>query len=425
MSDDTRFPSGYHPGPSHDPYTARPAHQAQPHPRQGPQEARSDRGLLVPVLLSLLVAFVVAAFAGAAAGFFGATVALERGGVPLSRGRGGTDSIRVTGQTGEPVSAAASAAVPSVVNIDISGEESSGGEGGLPEDHPSVPIQGNGSGVAFRRIDGGGTYIITNNHVIEGADSIIVTPVSGDRLKATLVGADPDTDIAVVRITQDLPVIRTADSKSITVGDLAVAIGSPFGLEHSVTSGVISALHRSLPPSAGDTTGTASLVDVIQTDAAINPGNSGGALVDRQGRLIGINSAIFSSSGSNDGVGFAIPVNSVLTVANELITSGRVRHPFLGIVGQTVTEASATERKLPVTEGALVTEIVRDTGAAKAGLKPDDIVVRLDDKRIRSMEDLIGAVRAAGVGKTVTLKVYRDGKQIDLRMTVGVKPSDL
>ncbi|HEY3317701.1 MAG TPA: trypsin-like peptidase domain-containing protein [Coriobacteriia bacterium] len=381
--------------------------------------ARQRRPVLVAALLSVLIAFVVAAFAGAAAGFFGARLALQRA-TPTG---GGT--ISVTGQTDEPVAAAAAVAVPSVVNIDISGNETAGGTGGLPKNHPSVPIQGNGSGVAFRQAPGGGTYIITNNHVVEGANRIVVTPVSGERLRATLVGADPDTDMAVVKIDKALPVIQVADSKKLAVGDLVVAIGSPFGLEHSVTSGVISALHRSLPPSAADASGTASLVDVIQTDAAINPGNSGGALVDRKGKLVGINSAIFSASGSNDGIGFAIPVNTVVEVADQLIGSGQVRHPFLGIIGQTVTEGSAQRQKLLVTEGARVISVVKDSGAAKAGVKPDDIIVRLDDTPIRSMEDLIGAVREAGVGKTVTLKVFRAGKEISLQMTVGVKPPKL
>jgi S1-C subfamily serine protease len=368
------------------------------------------------VLVALVAAFVVAAFAGAAAGFFGATLAVSRSGASAG-------TIRVTGDTAEPVAAAAAAALPSVVNIDVSGTDSgSAASGMMPKNHPNVPVTGNGSGVAFKKAGATGTYIITNNHVVEGATSIVVTPVGGERTKATLVGADADTDIAVVRIDKALPLIQLDDPKKVAVGDMAVAIGSPYGLEHSVTSGVISALHRSLPPSAADTSGTASLVDVIQTDAAINPGNSGGALVDRAGKLIGINSAIFSSSGSNDGIGFAIPADTVRRVADELISTGKVKTPFLGIIGQTINETFAAQKKLPVTEGALVIQIVKGSGAEKAGLKSDDVIVQLDDTKVRSMEDLIGAVREAGVGKTVTLKVYRGGKPLTLQMTVGVKP---
>jgi S1-C subfamily serine protease len=394
-----------------------PADAASP-PASAETNAKA-RPVLTAVLVSIIAAFVVAAFAGAAAGFFGATVALDRGATAPS------GTIRVTGQTNEPVAAAAAAALPSVVNIDISGDAiGASGASGLPTGHPNVPLQGNGSGVAFKRA-GAGTYIVTNNHVVAGATSIVVTPVGGDRLKGTLVGADPDTDIAVVRIDKALPLIQVGDSKKVAVGDLAVAIGSPFGLEHSVTSGVLSDVHRSLPPSAADASGTASLVDVIQTDAAINPGNSGGALVDRQGRLVGINSAIFSSSGSNDGIGFAIPVNTAIKVADELIANGKVRHPFLGIIGQSITDSTAKQKKLPVSEGALVISVVKGSGAEQAGLKPNDVIVQLDSTRIRSMEDLIGAVREAGVGTTVTLKLYRNGKTTAVQMTVGVKPSNL
>jgi S1-C subfamily serine protease len=382
-----------------------------------------QRGFWAAVLVAFLISLIVAAFAGAIAGFAGAWIALSRGSTPIA-GPGGT--IRVTGTTNEPVAAAAAAALPAVVNIDVSGNGSaSAGQDGLPKGHPTVPMQGNGSGVAYKKAPGGGTYIITNNHVIEGADSIMVTPVRGERVKASLVGTDPDTDIAVVKVETAIPVVQVGDSKNLHVGDMAVAIGSPFGLEHSVTSGVISAVHRSLPPSSGDTSATASLVDVIQTDAAINPGNSGGALVDRQGKLIGINSAIFSQSGSNDGIGFAIPSVSAVRVANELIDTGKVRHPFLGVIGQTITEQVAKQKGLPINDGALVLDVVKESGAAKAGLKQDDVIVQLDDKKIRSMEELIAAVRDAGVGTTVTLKVYRDKAPITLKMTVGVKPPNI
>lgn len=407
------------PAPPAEAYVPQPPRPEPLHPT-GAAPPRTSHPVLAAVVTAFIAALIVGTFAGAAAGFFGATVALSRPG-----GLTGTGTLRVTGQTDEPVAAAAAAALPSVVNIDVSGSGVTGGTGGLPKGHPSVPVSGNGSGVAFRKTPDSGTYIITNNHVVADADSIVVTPVGGDRVKATLVGADPDTDIAVVKIPKALPIVELSQSSKVVVGELAVAIGSPFGLEHSVTSGVISALHRSLPPSSANTSGSSPLVDVIQTDASINPGNSGGALVDRHGALIGISSAIFSSTGSNDGIGFAIPVDTAMRVADELISTGKVSHPFLGIQGRTITDTLAKQKKLPVAEGALVVSIIKGTGAEKAGLLANDIIVRLDETRIRSMEDLVGAVSNATVGKTVAIKIYRGGKQTTVQMTVGVKPANL
>jgi S1-C subfamily serine protease len=237
------------------------------------------------------------------------------------------------------------------------------------------------------------------------------------------VGTDPDTDIAVIKVPVDVRLIRVASSEKVVVGQMTVAIGSPYGLEHSVSSGVVSGLHRSLPDSYGDTpAGVYPLVDVIQTDAAINPGNSGGALVDRTGSLIGIISAIYSESGSNAGIGFAVPAKSAARIADELIATGKARHPFLGVVGQSVDEQLATQKKLPVTEGALVVEITKNTGAAKAGIKPGDVIVSLDGIPIRSMDDLILQVRLTSVDQKVTVTLWRQGKKIDVPMVVGDKP---
>jgi S1-C subfamily serine protease len=286
-----------------------------------------------------------------------------------------------------------------------------------------VPFSGQASGVAYKAAPGGGTYIITNDHVVADAKTVTVTPPSGERVTATIVGTDPDTDIAVVRIPGTVPLVRLASSEKVVVGQMTVAIGSPYGLEHSVSSGVVSGLHRSLPDSYGDTqSGVYPLVDVIQTDAAINPGNSGGALVDRTGSLIGIISAIYSESGSSAGVGFAIPAKSAARIADELIATGKARHPFLGVVGQTVDEILAKEKKLPVTEGALVVEITKNTGASKAGIKPGDVIVALDGTPIRSMDDLILQVRLTSVDQKVTVTLWRQGKKTDVPMTVGDKP---
>ncbi|PKQ20290.1 MAG: serine protease [Actinobacteria bacterium HGW-Actinobacteria-6] len=369
----------------------------------------------VPMGRVIVVALLVALVFGGAAGV---------GGAYLGSRYFKTNSQTLTvlkGNTEEVISAAAAVAVPSVVNIDITGEVANEGSS-LPTAHPSVPVSGNGSGVAFRAADDGGTYILTNDHVVADAKTIVVTDPEGNRSTATVVGTDPETDIAVVKVDAKIPVIATGDSEMLSVGQVVVAIGSPFGLQHSVTSGVVSAIHRSLLDGSGT---TYPLVDVIQTDAAINPGNSGGALIDRAGALIGIPSAIYSSSGANDGIGFAVPVNAALRVADALIKTGSVEHPFLGISGQTVDAPFAATENLPVNEGAYVVETTKGTEAEKAGLTEGDIIVKLDDTKIRSMDDLILAVRRKAVGDTVTLSLYRDGKLIEVEMKVGIKPNNL
>jgi putative serine protease PepD len=364
------------------------------------------------------IALVVALLFGTAAGLGGAWAGLRLFGQKQS-----TVTV-VQGSTEEGVAAAAAAALPSVVNVDVTGEATSEDESLLPTAHPSVPVVGNGSGVAFRAVEGGGTYILTNDHVVADSKTIVVTGQDGERHDATLIGTDPETDIAVLKIAATMPVIKTGDSEKLVVGQLVVVIGSPFGLQHSVTSGVVSAMHRSLPDSTGSDS-VYPLVDVIQTDAAINPGNSGGALVDRFGSLVGIPSAIYSESGANDGVGFAIPVNAALRVADALIKTGTVEHPFLGISGQTVTADFAATEKLPAEEGAYVVEITKGTEAEKAGLRKGDLIVKLDTTPIRSMDDLILAVRRKAIGDTVTLSLYRDDALINVEMKVGVKPANL
>jgi len=370
----------------------------------------------VPWLLIITLALLF----GLTAGFAGGLLANV---VTPGSGSGSSGTVTVLPEsTEEAVAAAAAAAVPSVVNIDVSGTPVEG-DSPLPQDHPDVPVTGSGSGVAFRSAEDGGTYIVTNEHVVGGAANILVTTVDGDRYEAELVGADAESDMAIIKVAAELPLVDVAEADSLVVGQMVVAIGSPFGLQHSVTSGVVSALHRSLPGNSADN--VYPLVDVIQTDAAINPGNSGGALVDRSGKLVGIPSAIYSESGSDDGVGFAIPIKTVERVASELIESGSAQTPFLGIVGQTVTDALMAEEKLTVEQGAFVVEITAGTEAEKAGIKPKDVIVKLDDAPIRSMDELILAVRRTSVGDTVTLTLWRDGAEMTLEMKIGVKPKGL
>ena len=293
----------------------------------------------------------------------------------------------------------AAAVSPSVVHIAVAGP------GG----------QGSGSGVILRA-DG---YVLTNAHVIDGAQQVQVTLPDGTVHDAEVVGADVPTDLGVVRIPDlegELPVPQFA-SQTPRVGDPAVAIGSPFGLEGSVTSGIISALNRSLP---GRTT---SLANMIQTDAAINPGNSGGALVNGAGQVIGINTAILSPSGSNDGIGFAIPITSALPTAEQLIEQGFVEHGQLGVQGQDVDPTAAELYDLGVEAGALVVAVNEGSAAAQAGLQRGDIITGFDDTPIRSFSDLVGQVTARQPGDEVTLEVVRDREPLELQVTLGTAPT--
>lgn len=384
-----------------------------------PSAPRSGVGLAVA--LAVITALFVGGIAGLAGGFLGARFANTNS----DAGPGTAKITVVPSKTSEPVVAASAAALPSVVNIDVSSGAASGGESGLPDSHSTVPLKGSGSGVAFKRAADGGTYILTNSHVVEDAQTITVRDATGKKYKATLVGRDADSDVAVVLVDGSIPPIDLGDSAKLTVGQTVVAIGSPFGLEHTVTSGVISALGRSLPDFTSDTGGTYPLVDVIQTDAAINPGNSGGALVDREGRLVGINTAIYSGSGASAGIGFAIPQATATRVAESLIAGDKVGHPFLGVVGQTVTPELAASKKLNVTEGAIVEEVTKGSGAAKAKLQVGDVITKLDGESIQSMDDLILQVRRRAVNDTVKLTVVRDGKAMTVSVVVGDKPTGL
>jgi putative serine protease PepD len=285
---------------------------------------------------------------------------------------------------------------------------------------------GTGSGV----IIGADGYVVTNNHVVGDAQTIRVTLADGTSAPATLVGTDPDTDLAVVRIkATGLPVASLGRSNNLQVGDPVVAIGSPLGLKGTVTSGIISALNRSIdvPPETPDGDRVV-LVNAIQTDAAINPGNSGGALVDRAGRVIGINSAIASlaavgGTGGSIGVGFAIPIDEARAIAQEIIRTGKATHPYLGISGNDLTPQTAERFGLSEQQGALIADVVAGGPADKAGLKQRDIVVALAGTRVTSMGDLIGAIRAHRVGERVEVTYVRDGQRHTTTATLAQKPA--
>ncbi len=272
---------------------------------------------------------------------------------------------------------------------------------------------GNGSGVIIRS-DG---YILTNAHVVEGADALVVT-VGVDDLPARIVGVDPSTDLAVIKVDRTgLPAAELGDSASLRVGQPVVAIGSPFGLEKTVTSGIISALGRT--SFAESASGLTAYTSLIQTDAAINPGNSGGALCDAEGRVIGINTLIKSTSGSSAGIGFAIPIDFAKGIATELIATGRATHPYMGVSTATIDGIIAKRYGLPVESGVLVQGVVKGSPAEAAGIRAGDIIVAMDGQRIRSVEDVFAAVRSHKVGDRMTVELVRGEERMTVTVTLG------
>ncbi|PTY02460.1 peptidase S1 [Opitutaceae bacterium EW11] len=273
------------------------------------------------------------------------------------------------------------------------------------------PQEGLGSGVIVST-DG---YILTNNHVVHDADVIKVTLGDQRELTAKVVGTDPQSDLAVIKVdAKDLPAITFADSARVEVGDHVLAIGNPFGIGQTVTGGMVSAVGRA-------TLGL-DYEDFIQTDAAINPGNSGGALVDVKGRLVGINTAILSRSGGFQGIGFAIPSDLARSVMQQLVETGKVVRGYLGVAIQDINPELADAFKLKEHSGALVAEVVPGAPAAKAGLKTGDVVTEFGGEKVVDSRRLKLAVADIRPGKEVTAKVLRDGKPVELKITVGEAP---
>ena len=282
----------------------------------------------------------------------------------------------------------------------------------IPDQPQEQTTQSLGSGVI---VDADKGYILTNNHVIDKADEIQVTLRDGRSYEAKLVGTDPETDIAVIQIKADkLTALPFSNSDSLHVGDFVVAIGNPFGLGQTVTSGIISALGRS-------GLGIEGYEDFIQTDASINPGNSGGALVNLRGELIGINTAIFSQSGGNIGIGFAIPINMAHGVMEQLIRHGEVKRGVLGIQAQDLTPELAQAFDIDKRRGmgAVVTSITKGSAAEKAGLKVGDVIVEANNKPVTNSAAIRNIVGLLRVGESVDLKVLRNGKAMTLTATVA------
>jgi len=323
---------------------------------------------------------------------------------------------------------------PSVVNITTRS---------VGTDYFLQPIPQEGTGSGFVWDDAG--RIVTNNHVIEDAQSIEVTFSDETVVSAKVIGTDPSNDLAVLQVNvpkEKLKPVAVGDSSALEPGQLAIAIGNPFGLERTVTTGIVSALGRSLEASNGRL-----MTNIIQTDTAINPGNSGGPLLNSRGQVVGVNSALFNPTGANFsiGVGFAIPVDAVKRIVPQLITKGRASHPWLGISGFPITPDLAQRLKqsgvdLGVQRGVLLVEVIPNQAAARAGLRGGsrqvqlgnralpiggDVITAIDDTPIKDLESLITYLEArTQVGQTVTVTLRRDGREQRVQVTLGERPQE-
>ncbi len=260
-------------------------------------------------------------------------------------------------------------------------------------------------------------YILTNHHVIEAADEIEVATADGKKFKARVVGSDPDTDIAVLQVnTESLPAITFGNDGGLRAGDVVLAIGNPFGVGQTVTMGIVSAVGRSH-------LGINTFENFIQTDAAINPGNSGGALIDSNGNLVGINTAIYSQSGGSMGIGFAIPASSARQVMESIIETGSVTRGWIGVEAQEITPELAESFKLPVVSGALIAGVIRGGPADKGGVRPGDVLLQVEGKAVTDPQSMLTLVAALVPGKLAKLKIRRDTKNLDVQVEVGKRPN--
>ena len=288
---------------------------------------------------------------------------------------------------------------------------------GVPDQQPERQVMAAGSGVI---VDAEKGYVLTNNHVIEHADDIVVTLKDGRQFKAKLIGTDPETDVALVKIdAKNLTAVPFGNSDNLKVGDVVIAIGNPFGIGQTVTSGIVSALGRS-------GLGIEGYEDFIQTDASINPGNSGGALVNSKGKLIGINTAIIGPGGGNVGIGFAVPSNMVRAVMLQLARYGEVRRGQLGIAIQDLTPSIAGALGLTQTNGAIITNVEPNSPAARKGIQAGDVVIAVDGVPVRNSAHLRNRIGLVPKGQKITLDLLRNGKRHKIAVEVGtVKAAEL
>ena len=352
----------------------------------------------------------------------------RRGVMPMLASVGGSVAVQQAATASEPgrgisYADAAKAAVPAVVFVYTSQEVKSRHPflndplfrhffGDRFGDQPQRQ-SGLGSGVIVSA-DG---YILTNYHVVEAADEIEVASNDGRKFKAKIVGADPESDLAVLKVNANmtLPTITFAATDSLRVGDIVLAIGNPFGVGQTVTSGIVSALGRSH-------LGINTFENFIQTDAAINPGNSGGALVDSNGFLVGINTAIYSQSGGSMGIGFAIPVSLARSVMEQIIKNGAVTRGWIGVEVQEISPELAESFGLKSAAGAMIAGVMRGSPADKAGLKPGDVLMAVEGKPVKDAQVMLDLIASLTPGQTAKFQVRREGKELELAGTIGKRP---
>jgi serine protease Do len=337
------------------------------------------------------------------------------------------ESSQLLGKMSNALAEVAEAARPAVVNISttstITMEESPFGNMfddpffrhffGDQFEHPGQKRKYKSSALGSGVIVSENGYILTNNHVVKGADEIKVILYDKREFKGKIVGTDPRTDLAVVKIdAKDLPVLKFGDSNKLKTGDIVIAIGNPFGLNQTITMGIVSAVGRS-------NIGLADFEDFIQTDAAINPGNSGGALVNSNAELVGINTAIFSTSGGYMGIGFAIPSDMAKTVMDSIIKHGKVIRGWMGVSIQNLTRELAKSLGIKETEGALISGVEKDSPADKAGFKRGDLVIALNGKQVVDSTSLRNMVASTAPGTKIDVKIVREGKEQTIPMTLG------
>ena len=384
---------------------------------------KSGVGIRLLVAASLLSLIIGAGVSGLIEHYGTHTDLAQAAGVPASEARA------VTPQSLPDFASLAKKLGPAVVNVSTSGVRRTAQEGPnpfgdddslnqfwqrffggrIPRGGGAQRQKGLGSGFI---IDRDGT-IVTNYHVVDGADKIVVTLSDGRTFDGKVLGKDEKTDVAVVKITanHDLPTAALGDSDRLEVGEWVMAIGNPFGLDHTVTSGIVSAKGRHIGAGPYD--------DFIQTDASINPGNSGGPLINLRGEVVGINTAIFSGTGSNIGIGFAIPVNLVKDELSQLKSKGKIVRGFVGVTIQKVTPDLADSIGLKQATGALVADVSKDGPADRAGIKTGDVITEFDHKDIKDSADLPLLVARTAPGKTVPVKILRNSKDMTLNVAVG------
>ncbi len=428
------------PQPQHAQHAQQPAAQPQPAPQPASEQATRPQGVPAPAPAPKAAAQVkpssgktfLLGFAGAAIacvlafGIAGAAGVFNRSSTDINLGSSVAGSIEATEAEATLAEAVADKCLPSVASINVfsEGAASSGDPlydyfyGGNADQGETAA--GLGSGVVLSA-DG---YIITNNHVVSGGSRFEVV-IEGNTYEAELVGTDASSDVAVLKAKDvtDLTPIEVADSDAIKIGQWVMSIGSPFGLEQSVATGIISATSRSQIMDQSQYTGQSDEVviypNLIQTDAAINPGNSGGALVNDDGQLVGINTLITSYSGNYSGVGFAIPSNYAIGLAKDIIAGKEPTHAQLGVNLSNVNASIAERYGFSASEGAYVSNVIEGSGAAAAGIEKGDIITAFDGQKVSSASDLMMDVRTKAPGDTVTITVNRDGETKDFQVTLG------